>query len=290
MAITTTFGAGTGAGLSTVLLDIGSGADAAANTAYTITLTGAIFASSASVSLQSGSSVTLAGPYTLTVPAFAVTGTVITDLNFTGTITLVNGVFDNFALATNSGGTIVAGLYTGAVLGTPGDAGDTAINSGTITYGGIYAAIELDSGTIQNGWNGPASALVSGAAGGVLLQNSGLVRNGGTIISSGTTSAAVFLGAGTVDNGQTGNIGARVSGGQNGVEIVGAGVVSNDGTITGVASDAVYLGSGTVTNGEIGDLTARISGGSAGNACGSAASVLWAISAPLPALARSAFC
>jgi len=261
----TSFSVGNGGSLSAVLADIGSGADAAQGTAYTITVTAAIDLSSASVSLLPGSSVTLEGPSVFIIDAFAVSGTVTTDLDFTGTVTLQDSVLDNVALAMNVGGTVVAGQYTGAVQGTPGDAGDSAVNDGTIQYGGSFAAIKFAIGTVQNGWNGPASALVSGVAGGVLLTTSGLVQNGGTIVASGTASASVFLGAGTVDNGQIGDTGAEISGGLNGVEVTGAGLVNNDGTITGVASDAVYLGSGTVQNGESGDVTALINGGPADN-------------------------
>ena len=156
-------------------------------------------------------------------------------------------------------------MYTGAVLGTTGDGGDVAINDGSITFIGTFAAITLDTGTVQNGWNGPATALVSGVAGGVALLTGGLVQNGGTIIASGSDTVGVFLGAGTVDNGQIGDTGALISGTADGVVITGAGTVDNDATITGVASDAVYLGSGNVTNGQLGDATALIDGGPSDN-------------------------
>jgi T5SS/PEP-CTERM-associated repeat protein len=263
--VQTNFNASDSLSLATVLLDISSGTDAAPNTAYTITMTAAIDAASENVSLENGSNVTLEGSFPFIINAFTVTGSIVTDLNFTGTVDLDNGALDNVALAANGGGTIVAGLYTGAVLGTPGDSGDSAVNSGTISYSGTFAAVEFNSGTVQNGWNGPAAALISGAAGGVALFTGGLVQNGGSIISSGTSSAAVFMAAGTVDNGQIGEAGASISGGENGVEITGAGVLANDGTIEGVASDAVYLGSGTVTNGQVGDETALIAGGPADN-------------------------
>ena len=263
--VQTNFNASDAASLAAVLLDIGSGADSATNTAYAITLTQALSAASESVGLKSGSSVTLESSFPFIVNAFTVTGTMTADLNFTGTVTLNNGVFNNASLTSNGTGTIIAGLYTGAVLGTLGDSGDSASNNGTIAYNGTFAAVEFATGTVQNGWNGLATALISGAAGGVFLETSGLVQNGGTVIATGTTSAAVVLASGTVDNGQIGDAGALISGGQNGVEITGAGVVVNAGTIIGAASDGVYLGSGTVTNGQIGDVAALIDGGPADN-------------------------
>ena len=262
--VQTAFSVGNAGSLATVLQDLTNGADSAVNTAYTITLTAALLANSETVTLPAGSSATLQGPYPFDVGTFDVSGTLIGDLNFTGTVTLNNGVFNNVSL-TSISGTIVAGLYTGSVLGTLGDHGDTAINNGTINSSGTYAAIELGSGTVSNGWNGPPSALVSGTAGGVLIENAGITRNDGSIVSNGATTAAVFLGSGTVDNGQVGFTAASLSGGQNGVEITGAGVVANDGTITGIASTAVYSGSGTVTNGQAGVSTALIDGGAAGN-------------------------
>ena len=260
----TAFSVGNSGSLATVLQDLTNGADSAINTAYTITLTAALLATSETVTLPAGSSVTLQGPYPFDIATFDVGGSLIADLNFTGTVTLDNGVFNNGSLTTVSG-TIVAGLYTGSVLGTLSDHGDTAINSGTILSSGTYAAIELGSGTVLNGWNGPPSALVSGTAGGVLIENAGVTRNDGSIVSSGSTTAAVFLGSGTVDNGQIGFTAASLSGGENGLEITGAGVVANDGTVTGIASTAVYVGSGIVTNGQAGVSTALIDGGAAGN-------------------------
>jgi hypothetical protein len=252
--------------LATVLQEISSGGtDAAVDTAYTITATAGLFAAAETLTLSAGSTLTLQASAPLIIDAFTVTGTVVTDLDFTGTITLAGGVLDNPAIASNSGGTVTAGRYSGAVLGTEGDGGDIAINDGSITSSGTYAAIELDSGTVQNGWNGPATALVSGVPGGVALLTGGLVQNGGTITASGTSSAGVFLGAGTVDNGQLGDTGALISGAENGANITGAGIVDNDGTIAGVASDGVYVGSGAVTNGQLGDSTALIEGGPADN-------------------------
>lgn len=264
LMVQTNFNASDGASLAAVLLDISSGADAATNTAYAITLTQAISAANETVSLGNGSSVTLQGSFPFIINAFTVTGTLIADLNYTGTVTLNNGVFNNFSLTT-TGGTIVSGLYTGAVLGTVDDGGDAVINNGSITSNGGFDAVSLSTGTVQNGWNGPATALISGTAGGVLLQTSGLVQNGGSIIGGGSTTAGVFMGAGTVMNGQIGDLGARIAGGVNGIQVTGAGVVANDGTIVGNTSDAVYLGSGTVTNGQLGALTALISGGTADN-------------------------
>jgi hypothetical protein len=257
-------GARTVADLTTALQEISSGGtDAATGTSYTITATAGILAACETVSLLSGSTLILKGGYPLTLNAFTVTGSVVVDLNYTGTVTLDGGTFVNVATSlTNE--TIVAGLFTGAIFSAANDGGDAVINNGTIMGGPSYA-IDLGSGTIQNGWNGQSSALISGALGGVALLGSGLIQNGGTIATTGTTSATIFLGAGTFDNGQLGDITATVSGGFNGVEIAGAGTVDNDGTITNLFSDAVYLGSGLVTNGQIGDSTAWIDAGAAGN-------------------------
>ena len=259
--VQTSFSVSNATTLATDLAEISSGGtDAAIDTSYTITLTAGIFAASETLDLDANSSVTLEATTPFIINAFAVTGTLVTDLNFTGTITLDNGVLENPAVATNSGGTVIAGRYGGSVLGTSGDAGDIVINNGSITASGTNYTIELGAGTVQNGWNGPSSALVSGVAGGVALA-SGLVQNGGTIDATGPATAGVYLGTGTVDNGQIGATTALISGAENGVEIAGAGTVDNDGTITGVTSDAVYLLSGDVTNGQLGDATALIDGG-----------------------------
>jgi T5SS/PEP-CTERM-associated repeat protein len=262
--VQTTFTVAAEADLTTALQDISiGGTDATTGTAYTITATAGILATSETVTLPAASSLTLQGGFPFIVNAFTMTGSVIADLNYTGTITLDGGNFVNVSTSVTNG-TIVAGLFTGAIFGVASDGGDTVINNGTITGGPVYA-INLSSGSIQNGWNGQQSALISGALGGVALLDSGLVQNGGTIATTGTTSATVFLGSGTVDNGQLGDTLATISGGFNGVEIAGAGTVNNDGTITNMFSDAVYLGAGLVTNGQIGDNTAWIDAGAGGN-------------------------
>jgi Hint domain len=264
--VQTSFSVGDTATLGTVLQEISTGGtDAAGSTAYTITLTAAMAPSSLSVELLPGSSVTLSGPDPFIVGAFAVTGTVVTDLNYTGNITLDNGALSNVAVATNGGGTVTAGLFSGAVLGTVGDAGDNAINDGTVLYGGGFAAIEFDSGGVQNGWDGTAAALVSGVAGGVELETSGIVQNGGTIEASGTAAIGVYVGAGTVDNGQATLTAALITGGDAGVEIAGTGAVANLATIVGATGDGVILGSGSVANGTTSDTTALIQGGSTDN-------------------------
>jgi hypothetical protein len=261
--VQTTFSVGNAGSLTTVLADISTGGtDAAIDTAYTITMTAGID-STASVTLDADSSVTLQGSFPFISPSFSVAGTIDTDLNFTGTVTLDNGLLINPAISLNSG-TVVAGLFSGTVLGTTGDAGDTAINNGTINSNGTFAAIQFDTGTVQNGWNGPPAAYITGIPAGVYLQTSGLVQNGGTIIGSGATSTAVFLGAGTVDNGQISDTTALISGAGNGVDIAGAGVLANDGTIIGSTYDGVYLGSGSVTNGQLGSTAALIEGGASG--------------------------
>ena len=188
--VQTTFNVGNAGSLTTVLQEISNGGtDAAINTAYTIQMTAGV-SLTADVSLDSGSSLLLEGSFPFIVPALTATGTVVTDLNLTGTVVLDNGVLDNPALLTVSGIT-VAGLFSGTVLGTSGDAGDSAINNGIIQSGGTFAAIEFYNGTVQNGWNGSPSALIAGVPAGVDLLTSGLVQNGGTIIGTGT-SADVF--------------------------------------------------------------------------------------------------
>ena len=255
--VQTTFIASSGSLLATDLALISTGgADAAINTAYTITMTTGV-SLTGSVDLDAGSSLTLEGPFPFNMPGFAVTGTLITDLRFTGTVTLDNSLLINPALDIING-TTVAGLFSGSVLSATGDTSDTAINSGLIISTGSLAAIQFNSGTVQNGWNGAVAASISGVPDGVDMTVSGLVQNDGTIISSGTSSAAVAMGAGTVDNGQIGFTGALLSGAQTGVDIAGAGAVVNDGTILGGTSDAVSLGSGMVTNGQIGVGSALI--------------------------------
>jgi antigen 43 len=262
--VQTSFSVSNATTLATVLQEISSGGtDAAIDTSYTIALTAGIFAASETLDLDANSSATLDATTPFIIDAFTVTGTLVTDLNFTGTITLDNGVLENPAV-TSTGGTVIAGRYSGSVLGTSGDAGDIVINNGSITTGGADYAIELGAGTVQNGWNGPSSALVSGVTGGVAVA-SGLVQNGGTIDATGTGAPGVYLATGTVDNGQIGATTALISGAENGVVIAGAGTVDNDGTVIGIASDAVYLVSGGVTNGQLGDATALIAGGSLDN-------------------------
>ena len=261
--VQTSFSVGDASDFTTALADISSGGtDAAVDTSYTITAT-AGFVASGGVTLDVGSSVTLESSYVLVTPSLGVTGTIDTDLNFTGTIVLDDGLLNNPAISLN-GTTVVAGLFSGTVLGTAGDAGDTAVNSGTIVANGSYAAVQLYTGLVQNGWNGPAAAYVTGIPGGVFLLTSGLVQNGGTIIGSGSASTGVYLGAGTVDNGQITDTTALISGAGFGVDVAGAGTLTNDGTVFGIADSAVYLGNGSVTNGQLGGTAALIQGGSAG--------------------------
>ena len=259
--VETSFTVSNAGSLTTVLSEISiGGTDAAADTSYTIDVTAGLVVT-ASATLDAGSSVTLEGtsPFVATM---SLTGAIETDLNFTGTLTLDNGELINPAVVTNAG-TVVAGLFSGIVLGTTLDNGDTAINNGTIAYNGIYAAIGFYTGTVQNGWNGTPAALISGVAGGVDLESAGVVLNGGTIASSGQSSTALFLGAGTVDNGQISDTTAQISGSGVGVFIAGAGAVNNAGTIIGSTYGGVYLGSGSVTNG-LGATTALIRGASYG--------------------------
>jgi hypothetical protein len=258
--VQTTFSVGNAGSLTAVLGEISTGGtDAAIDTGYTITMTAGVVVT-ASATLEAGSSVTLEGSFPFISSSLAVTGTIETDLNFTGTLTLDDGLLINPALTLNNG-TVAAGLFSGTVHGATGDGGDTAINNGTIAFSG--AAIGFDTGTVQNGWNGPPAATISGGSEGIEIDTTGLVQNGGTIIASSSTGTAVFLGAGTVDNGQISDTTALISG-DTGVEITGAGVVANDGTIIGGAYGAVYLASGSVTNGQLGETTALIQGQAGG--------------------------
>ena len=138
--VQTTFIASSGSLLATDLALISTGgADAAINTAYTITMTTGV-SLTGSVDLDAGSSLTLEGPFPFNMPGFAVTGTLITDLRFTGTVTLDNSLLINPALDIING-TTVAGLFSGSVLSATGDTSDTAINSGLIISTGSLAAI-----------------------------------------------------------------------------------------------------------------------------------------------------
>jgi hypothetical protein len=69
--VQTTFSVGNAGSLATVLADIGSGTDAAINTAYTITMTAGVLLT-AGVTLEAGSSVMLEGTFPFIVPAFAI--------------------------------------------------------------------------------------------------------------------------------------------------------------------------------------------------------------------------
>jgi hypothetical protein len=243
--VQTAFSVGDEADLTTALgnISLPSGVDAAPNTAYTITLTASIaLTADALLDLDTGSSLTLEGDALFASGfLFTVTGAVTTDLNFTGTITLDGGSVDNVAIAENGGGTVIAGNYSGQIVGTMGDGGDSVVNAGSITFTGTAGAIEFDTGTSS-------------------------VENTGTIIDANALGLGVVLGAGTVDNGTTSDTTGLISGGDYGVQINGAGVVNNDATITGtgLGATAVNIGSGTVNNGTTTDTAALIDGGANG--------------------------
>ena len=262
--VQTNFTVSSAGSLTTVLNEISvGGTDAAANTSYTIDVAAGILAT-ASATLEAGSSVTLEGTYPFIASLSLTTGAIDTDLNFSGTLTLNNGEWINPAISVSNTGTVVAGLFSGSVLGTSGDNGDVAINNGTIVSDGPNAAIQFFTGTVQNGWNGASGALIQGVTNGVDLQVSGLVQNGGTITASGAPgSTAVYLGAGVVDNGQVSDTTAEISGSGVGIYITGPGGVDNAGTIIGSAYGAIYLGSGYVTNG-LGATSALIQSGGYG--------------------------
>jgi hypothetical protein len=241
------------------------GTDAAINTNYTIALTSLPIGLTNDVllDLETDSTLLLEGDaLNATGVTFTATGAMTLDLNFTGTITLNGGSLDNVALTTNSGGTVTAGNYTGQIVGTPGDGGDTAINDGTVTFSGSNGAVDFDTGLVQNGWDGTTAALISGTAVGVEIDTSGTVQNAGTIsafIPPDFTGIGVYLGAGTVDNGTATYNVALITADDFGVEIIGAGQVENDGTISGLYGAGVYLGSGTIDNGDAADDVATIS-------------------------------
>jgi hypothetical protein len=227
-------------------------ADAPQSPQYTITLSAAISLDSASLDLDTGANVEFAGPFALFITAFAVTGAVTLNLNFTGTITLDGGSVDN-----------VAGYYAGQILGTASDGGDSAVNDGTIAFDGTTGVVGLDTGTVLNGWDGTTAAFISGTEVGVEIDTAGTVENAGTITASDSSlGIGVKLGAGTVDNGTTVYTDALISGGDYGIMISGAGVVANDGTVSSDGEAGVYLGSGTVDNGTDADTSAEIDGGS----------------------------
>jgi hypothetical protein len=240
--VQTAFSVGDEADLTTALgnISLPSGIDVAPNTVYTITLTAPIaLTANAVLDLDTGSSLTLEGDALFASGfVFTVTGAVTADLNFTGTITLDGGSVDNVVITENGGGTVIAGNFTGQIVGTTGDGGDNVVNAGSITYTGTAGAIEFDTGTSS-------------------------VDNTGNIIDSNALGLGVVLGAGTVDNGTTNSTTGLISGGDYGIQINGAGVVNNDATITGTSAGAtgVYVGSGTVNNGTETDTTALIDGG-----------------------------
>jgi hypothetical protein len=262
-------------------ISLPSGINAAPNTAYTITLTAAIsLTAAASLDLDTGSSLTLEGDALFaTGQTFTVIGSITTDLNFTGTITLDGGSVDNVAVTS---GPPATGSFTGQIVDTSG-AGDGVVNAGNITYSGIGGAVDFTggtnttdntgtidatsaagvgvffaAGTVDNGTTTDTTSLITGGTFGVEITGAGLVSNDGTISVSGALGTAVYLGSGTIDNGTVLDTTALITSPYFGIEVAGAGFVANDGTITGTVGDGVYLGSGTVDNGAAGDTTALV--------------------------------
>lgn len=273
--------------LDQVFTDISTGGiDAATDTDYAITLTATTsFVQNETLTLESGSSLTLEGDALFaTGYAFVVVGAVTTDLNFTGTITLDGGSVDNVAVTT-SGPTPITGIFSGQIVGTAGDTGDSVVNAGSITYGGSDAAIDfgtssgatsvqntgtidatdvaaagvvLAAGTVENGPSNATTAQIIGGAYGAAILGAGLVQNEGTI--SGSTG--VYVGSGTVDNGTSTAFAGLISGVVNGVWVgAGTGIVSNFGTIQASGGVGVYLeAGGTLVTGSATDTTALVSG------------------------------
>jgi hypothetical protein len=296
--VQTAFSVGDEADLTTALgnISLPSGIDSAPNTAYTITLTASIaLTANALLDLDTGSSLTLEGDALFASGfLFTVTGAVTTDLNFTGTITLDGGSVDNVAIAENGGGTVVAGNFSGQIVGTMGDGGDSVVNAGVITYTGTAGAIEFDTGTstventgtiidanalglgvvlgagtVDNGTTNSTTGLITGGDFGIEINGAGLVNNDATITGTGAGATAVYIGSGTVNNGTATNTAALIDGGANGINgvWVGAdsGIVNNFGTISDAGGVAVYLGAGgTVTNGSTADTTALLTAANEG--------------------------
>ena len=151
------------------------------------------------------------------------------------------------------------GVYIGGGAGT-------VSNYGAIV--GVGRGVQLtDGGSVTNGSNGDAGALIEGA------QSDGVEISGGvgTVTSFGSVSGAtvgVYLGGGgSVTNGSEGDTSALIQGSADhafGVDISGAsGAVSNFGTVTAGFSVVLFDG-GAVTNGSNGDTSALINGAQQG--------------------------
>lgn len=259
--MTTTFTETNAGGLNADLADISTGADAATNTDYLFKLSDNIALSSASLSLKAGSTLTLEGPGSAFIDNFAVTGTLIDETPFTGTISLTGGTLVT-SLVTDTGGTLSGGTITGSVLGFSAG-GDTVTNDGAITDTDAGSSgVDLSAGIVTNGSATNTAALISGASYGVTISNTGTVTNDGTL-SGGTTG--VSLAGGSVSNAATAS---SIYGGSIGVDISGAGTLTNGGSIIGGSFIGVYLGSGDITNGSATNTTALIDGMVAGTNVG----------------------
>ena len=129
-------------------------------------------------------------------------------------------------------GTITSSLNSGS-----GYTFSTVNNTATI----VSAAIILGSGSVTNA----ASAVISGALGGVGTDGAGSVSNAGTIL--GTQFGVFIEGGGSVSNAATGTIGGSKYGIYGGIG--GALAVVNQGRIAASTARAVLLiGGGSVTN------------------------------------------
>jgi hypothetical protein len=181
-------------------------------------------------------------------------------------VQLTNGGTVNNGSSSSLGGSI-HGAFDGVLM--KNNSG-TVENYGTITgTGGNGVEIDNNNGyndIVQNGSSGTLSSfLISGAADGIYLGNTGTVTNYGSIV--GKTGQGIYAGsAATVDNGDSADLGRSISGVTGGVDI-GSGYIVNFGTIkaTGTASAAAELvNGGTVANGSAKVGGRQITGGADG--------------------------
>ena len=251
--MTTQFTATDTADLDADIADINGGADSATDTAYTIALSTGISIATQTLSLPTGSSLTLDGPGFLVIESgdgLVVTGPLTLDLPVTGTIELDGGALINDAV-TSTGGIQAGGVLDGTVLGITSN--DTVDNFGEIETTGELA-VHLTNGTVTNETIGT----IEGASYGVVFDDAGTLDNAGTIGSSDGVGA-YFSTGGTVVNGADGATGASIQGEEDGIIFLGTGMLTNDGSISSSTNDAVYIQTtGTVINGSATDGAALI--------------------------------
>ncbi len=241
--MTTTFAVATGADLTTALEDLSYGADAAPDTAYAITLSNGVTLTSAALSLQPGSSLTLSGPGVAAIDDFAVASTLDEAGTLAGMVLLQGGTL---AVAP-------AGAIVGSVQGD--DTASVAIdNAGSIVdpaAGSI--GVLIFAGAIDN----EAAARIGGEQFGVYVSDAGTLDNDGSITAAAATSGyGAYLAGGTLSNGAAG----LISGSSGAADIAGQAVVSNLGTLLGGDQFGLVIGDGTLANGSASDHVALIDG------------------------------